>query len=404
MKGFEDKPAQSEKWSLGKMARFLRITADALLEKVRQGLVPCETATRITSIENGVEHTVTSYTFDVERTLKCLDYKPRTRFKEKVREPHVYGYARASHRSNSDTDSVPAQIDRCTSHSIFNLKLCAMKWCGVMQDLRTSAYKIPFFKREGGRKLAGLLHRGDHLIVDKVDRLWRSVKDFINVMEIFKREGVTVHFVDQGGHQLDMSNPMDEMFLTFMVMGAQMESRVKSQRNKDCCARLIAQGLAHGSEGFGRKIHRYNGTKRFVWVPYERFICDLIIRWHDEDKLSFATIANLATNRIRRDASTYSGWTLQKHNMPLTGSGCRVLYIREKNIRLAGIVNAHEYSRQQLIENGKWKKYRELRHIPAIVIPGNLDFSEFRQGEPCDAKRNESPHFVRETESSGQVS
>jgi len=404
MRGYEDKPTVREKWSLGKMARFLHMKADALMEKVQQGIVPCETTTRITSIENGVEHTVTTYTFDVERTLKCLDYKPRTRTNVvKTHEPCVYGYARASHRSNSDTDSVPAQIDRCTHHAKNNSSLSVLKFAGVMQDLRTSAYKIPFFKREGGRKLAGLLRRGDHLVVDKVDRLWRNVKDFINVMEIFKREGVTVHFVDQGGHQLDMSNPMDEMFLTFMVMGAQMESRIKSQRNKDSYQRLVAQGLAFTGTGFGMRISKYNGTKRFVWVPYERYISDLIVQWHDADHLSFSTIGKMVTDQIRRDASTHSGWTLQKRKMPFCRDVCLSIYVREKNTRLAGIVNAHEYSRRQLIENGKWKKYRELRDILTTFVPGNLDFSQFRQGEQDHARRNESPQALRETEGPGQV-
>lgn len=417
MQGFEEKPLAQlrDMWPIGKMARFLRITQEALLEKVRDGIVPCETNTRVTAIsESGEQFTSTTYSFDVKRTLACLNYKPRTREKEKkVRPPHVFGYARASHRSNSDTDSVPAQIDRCTAFAATNSKLSGLKFGGVMQDLRTSAYKTRFFKREGGHKLARLLQRGDHLVVDKVDRIWRNVRDFTEVMEIFKREGVTVHFVDQGGQQIDTGTPWGEMFMTVLVMVAQLESNVKSQRNKESYKRLDAQELATRAPPFGMRTARYNGLKRFVWQPYERYICDLVVRWHDNHRLDFVTIAKLATDRINHDAPAQggasSGWTIQKRKLPLSSARCLGIYVREKNIRLAGISEACKYSPRKLRDGGAWKEYREIRYIPTEEIPGNPSFAMFTlnklpiSGDPDYASELTCPSPVFEAEIAGEV-
>ena len=53
--------------------------------------------------------------------------------------------------------------------------------------------------RIAGKQLMSIIQPGDHFIIDKVDRLWRSNEDFVDVMRMFKEKGVTLHICNLMG-------------------------------------------------------------------------------------------------------------------------------------------------------------------------------------------------------------
>lgn len=181
--------------------------------------------------------------------------------------PKVYGYARLSHADKFDKDSIPAQRDRIRAYYDFNLKNSA-EWVGVFDDAKaTSASKVAFENRVAGQKLLNLLEPGDHIVFDKVDRVWRSMKDFVGLMEIFRSRNINVHFCDFRGASITLGTPMGDFFLTMIVAIAELESKTTGARIK---------------EAMKRKSMKCGGT-----LSTMRWFCDSTYieekeRWHSE--------------------------------------------------------------------------------------------------------------------------
>ena len=86
-------------------------------------------------------------------------------------------------------------------------------------------------------------HRADVLIVEKLDRLSRSLLDFASLMERSRSEGWSLVALDLG---LDTSTPQGEMMAAVLATFAQFERRLISQRTIDALAIKKAQGIHLG--------------------------------------------------------------------------------------------------------------------------------------------------------------
>ena len=71
------------------------------------------------------------------------------------------------------------------------------------------------------------------LVVAKLDRLRRSVKDAAALLERASRDGWALHFADL---DLDTSTPAGEMSANIIVCASQYERRLISQRTRDALA------------------------------------------------------------------------------------------------------------------------------------------------------------------------
>jgi DNA invertase Pin-like site-specific DNA recombinase len=85
--------------------------------------------------------------------------------------------------------------------------------------------------------------RADVLIVEKLDRLSRSLLDFANLMEQSRREGWSLVALDLG---LDTSTAQGEMMAAVLATFAQFERRLISQRTIAGMAVKKAQGVKMG--------------------------------------------------------------------------------------------------------------------------------------------------------------
>ena len=87
-------------------------------------------------------------------------------------------------------------------------------------------------------------HAAEVLVVAKLDRLSRSVRDFADVVERSRRRGWSLVLLDL---QLDTSTPMGEAMANMAVVFAQLERRMIGQRTKEGLAAARAKGKRLGS-------------------------------------------------------------------------------------------------------------------------------------------------------------
>ncbi len=177
-------------------------------------------------------------------------------------KPRVHGYGRASHEKNSYGDSIPGQEARALD--TFAKRFAAdYEWGGWHADKVVSAYRIPFFKRPAGAELLADMMPGDILLIDKVDRIWRSVTDFTRLVERLENRGIKIVFSENP--ELDPTTAHGRLTLTIMVAVAEWESRFKSQRIKEAKARSELAGV-----GLSRMC---------LWMPG-------VIKWQEPNPLN----------------------------------------------------------------------------------------------------------------------
>ena len=116
--------------------------------------------------------------------------------------------------------------------------------------------RTPMLEREGGRALMQRLAYGDvqHVIIAKLDRLGRNVRDALSVIDAFKARGVTLHITDMGGESLSTQGHVGHLILTILLAVAQWEvEEIRDRVTKQLRARFVALQLT-GNVPFGHDV------------------------------------------------------------------------------------------------------------------------------------------------------
>jgi DNA invertase Pin-like site-specific DNA recombinase len=122
---------------------------------------------------------------------------------------------------------------------------------------------VPVAARPQGGPLFAKLKKGDIVIAPKLDRLFRSALDALQVVEDLRKRGVSLHLLDLGG---DISgNGLSKLFLTVAAAFAEAERDRIRERIRDAKRHLTSQGIfSGGKRPFGYDIVVDGETKRFV--------------------------------------------------------------------------------------------------------------------------------------------
>jgi len=95
--------------------------------------------------------------------------------------------------------------------------------------------------------------RGDHVIVARLDRLSRSFIGIAHILDAWVKLKVVLHLCDMPGGVFDPENPMSEMMIGILIVFANYERRLISQRTKEGLAarRQGARSIAAGRSTAG---------------------------------------------------------------------------------------------------------------------------------------------------------
>lgn len=92
-------------------------------------------------------------------------------------------------------------------------------------------------------KCLAALREGDSLVITKLDRLGRSLKNLIALAEELKERGVALVVLDQG---IDTSTPIGRMFYQILGAVAEFERELIVERTHDGLAAARARGRLGG--------------------------------------------------------------------------------------------------------------------------------------------------------------
>ena len=131
------------------------------------------------------------------------------------------------------------------------------KWPGintpnVFADPDTSG-RTPMNERAGGADMIRRLSLGDvkHLVVAKIDRIGRNVRDALGFLEFCKEREITVHIVDFGGDSISTQGHTGKMILTMLLAFAEFEVGEIRERTTKVMRKKFDDGELAGHIPFG---------------------------------------------------------------------------------------------------------------------------------------------------------
>ena len=140
----------------------------------------------------------------------------------------LVGYARVS----TDDQDLSLQTDALTRHGIPKSLIFADKFSGAKSD------------RPGLAKCLAALESGDILIVWRLDRLGRSMRHLITIVEQLRSRGVGFRSLNEGA--IDTTSASGELIFNIFSALAQFERRLIQERTKAGLAAARARGRCGG--------------------------------------------------------------------------------------------------------------------------------------------------------------
>lgn len=195
----------------------------------------------------------------------------------------LVGYVRVSSDSQEDNTSLPEQRKRIAAYC----ETYAHTLVEVFEDVASGKD----LERDGINAALEALEGADGLIVFKLDRLSRSMRHTLALVEdTFIRTGKTLVSVSE---QIDTATPAGRMFLSMMGAFAQYERELINERTQGGRAAKAAKGgYAYGAPRYG--FRAVDGEL----VPHldEQNVIALMTR-HRRSGKSFAAIASYLNER-----------------------------------------------------------------------------------------------------------
>src|SRR5260221_14326678 len=138
----------------------------------------------------------------------------------------LYGYARVS---TLDQD-LSIQLDALTAAG-----------CAVVRSEKVTGTSTE--DREELATLLQFLREGDALVVTRIDRLARSLRDLQNIVPALRQRGVTLKATEQ---PIDTSMAAGKCFLDMLGVFAECETNLRRERQMEGIARAKANGVYAG--------------------------------------------------------------------------------------------------------------------------------------------------------------
>jgi len=212
---------------------------------------------------------------------------------------NVYGYCRES--TSKQDIGLDAQREQIAAY--YNLRFKDVGPLSFFTEPATSAMRKPIIRRPQGARLDRAADKGDVIIFTKVDRAFRSTRDFCNVMEVWNKRGIQVFFT---GTDAIYGTANGNLLLTILGAVAQWEGNIISERTKDALAYLRSQGRRSSGKAPVGSYWKATGKFRTDARGQRRPICVLVpderqrqlITWVVEQRMAGHTCHDIAMHMM----------------------------------------------------------------------------------------------------------
>ena len=252
---------------------------------------------------------------------------------EEPHTPTIYSYCRCSHR-DSEKSGLGLDVQHAQNEAYIAFRLLRPEMAGVVRgkewvDKSVSGWKRKFIARPEGGKLHAKLRAGDHVVFARIDRGFRSLEDLLYTEELWRVQGITMHFVREG---IDASSTHGRLVLKIMASVAEWQAELTSERNQEICDELKRRsGRGNGTLAFGFK---WSSTDKFNRKPIPdmlaRELMATITELREVRKMTWKAISiqMLISTATRRDVTDWQ----KGFRRSLSKNNCRTMYWHAKRM------------------------------------------------------------------------
>ena len=175
-------------------------------------------------------------------------------------------------RQSEEGNSISSQIATVVAYAkLRGLKLISNIDIIIEDGVSAS---IPLWDRKNGERLLEKIESGkyQHLIVTKLDRMFRITSDAVLTIDEFKRMGIGLHVINMGGSTLDTTNPMGRFILTFVASASELERGLITERTREAMQYLRKRGMK-----FTRSLYGWDVNSKGKLIP----------NWEEQGRIDF---------------------------------------------------------------------------------------------------------------------
>lgn len=137
----------------------------------------------------------------------------------------LFGYARVS---STDQD-LTTQLSKLNEHGVDRI---------YSEKISAKNTNRPELER-----MIDQLRTGDKVVITKIDRIARNMRDFQNLVHDFNERGVTLKILDQN---IDTSSERDKLFMNMLSMFAEFERTMILERQREGIEHAKSKGVYKG--------------------------------------------------------------------------------------------------------------------------------------------------------------
>lgn len=139
------------------------------------------------------------------------------------------------------------RVSKTDGSQNLDLQIDAMKKEGISEErIYTDMVSAKSNDRVGLINCLKALQPGNTLVVWKLDRLCRNLKDLLNLIDDLKNRQINLKILNGAESQIDTNTSMGKMFLTVAGMFAEVEREYIRERTKAGLAAARARGRSPG--------------------------------------------------------------------------------------------------------------------------------------------------------------
>lgn len=186
----------------------------------------------------------------------------------------IYGYCRVSTKNQLDNNSLDQQKEEIKSR-YNNAKCYEEGYTGKTIDR-------PIFN-----KIISELNEGDTLVVTKLDRLCRSTKEGLEIIEQLQNKGIRIHILNMG---LIEDTPMGNLIITNLLAFAEFERAMIVERTQ------AGKAIAKTKEGF-----KEGRPKKFTVKELDHALSLLSINGGDKSYKEVEELLHISKSTLIRE-------------------------------------------------------------------------------------------------------
>lgn len=285
----------------------------------------------------------------------------------------IYTRKSTSHLLDRDINSLTTQREICTAY----IKSQQYRgWVELPRRYDDGGHSGSGLERPGLAQLMQDIEAGevDAIVVYKIDRLTRSLLDFVRLIEIFDRQGIALVSISQS---FDTSDSMGRLILNILLTFSQFERELIAERVRDSIRTRKRHGKVHGGMApFG--YESTNDGLRLVEKEAEivRFIFSEFLR----------TQRYTAVMNAVRDAGLTSSVKYSKRGIPRGGKilGSGIVYNIIRSPIYVGEIQGHDQTypgqHEPIISRETWEAAQALSEARSRKTPHAKQTNHFLAG------------------------